>query len=144
MGLLRRKDPRLVHPKDLLEKGESHWSPSQRDLELEQIIEPLERAMELTPILGELGWNERHSFNGLLQVTADGGPSIGESPKTRGLWYAEAMVKDDPGVAKVLVDMMTDGVAEMDINSIDIALSPVAENARIHSGALLRKRFQNL
>ena len=78
--------------------------------------------MELTPILGELGWNERHSFNGLLQVTADGGPSIGESPKTRGLWYAEAVwVKDAPGVAKVLVDMMTDGVAEMDINSIDIA-----------------------
>ena len=78
--------------------------------------------MELTPILGELGWNERHSFNGLLQVTADGGPSIGESPKTRGLWYAEAVwVKDGPGVAKVLVDMMTDGVAEMDINSIDIA-----------------------
>ena len=121
-GYYEEKDPRLVHPKDLLEKGESHWSPSQRDLELEQIIEPLERAMELTPILGELGWNERHSFNGLLQVTADGGPSIGESPKTRGLWYAEAVwVKDAPGVAKVLVDMMTDGVAEMDINSIDIA-----------------------
>lgn len=121
-GYYEEKDPRLVHPKDLLEKGESHWSPSQRDLELEQIIEPLERAMELTPILGELGWNERHSFNGLLQVTADGGPSIGESPKTRGLWYAEAVwVKDAPGIAKVLVDMMTDGVAQMDINSIDIA-----------------------
>jgi len=121
-GYYEEKDPRLVHPKDLLEKGESHWSPSQRDLELEQIIEPLERAMELTPILGELGWNERHSFNGLLQVTADGGPSIGESPKNRGLWYAEAVwVKDAPGIAKVLVDMMTDGVARMDINSIDIA-----------------------
>ena len=121
-GYYEEKDPRLVHPKDLLEKGESHWSPSQRDLELEQIIEPLERAMELTPILGELGWNERHSFNGLLQVTADGGPSIGESPKTRGLWYAEAVwVKDAPGVAKVLVDMMTDGTTEMDIHSIDVA-----------------------
>ena len=121
-GYYEEKDPRLVHPKDLLEKGESHWSPSQRDLELEQIIDPLERAMELTPILGELGWNERHSFNGLLQVTADGGPSIGESPKTRGLWYAEAVwVKDAPGVAKVLVDMMTDGITETDINSIDVA-----------------------
>ena len=38
---------------------------------------PLERAMELTPILAELGFNESHSFNGLLQVTTDGGPSIG-------------------------------------------------------------------
>ncbi len=102
-GYYEEKNPRLVHPKDLLEKGESHWSPSQRDLEMEQIIEPLERAMELTPILGELGWNDKHSFNGLLQVTADGGPSIGESPQTRGLWYAESVwVKDAPGIAKVL------------------------------------------
>ena len=111
-----------MHPKDLLEKGESHWSPSQRDLEMDQIIEPLEKAMELTPILGELGWNEKHSFNGLLQVTADNGPSIGESPNTRGLWYAEAVwVKDAPGVAKLLVDMMTDGITETDIHSVDVA-----------------------
>ena len=122
-GYYEEKNPRLVHPKDLLEKGESHWSPSQRDLELDQIMEPLERAIELTPILGELGWDEKRSFNGLLQVTADGGPSIGESPQTRGLWYAESVwVKDAPGIAKVLVDMMTgDGLTEIDINSIDVA-----------------------
>ena len=83
---------------------------------------PLERAMELTPILGELGWNDKHSFNGLLQVTADGGPSIGESPETRGLWYAESVwVKDAPGIAKVLADMMTDGITEVDVHGIDVA-----------------------
>ncbi|MGI9315686.1 MAG: FAD-dependent oxidoreductase [bacterium] len=121
-GYYEEKNPRLVHPKDLLEKGESHWSPSQRDLELEQIMEPLERAIELTPILGELGWDEKRSFNGLLQVTADGGPSIGESPETRGLWYAESVwVKDAPGIGKVLAEMMTDGITEMDIHSIDVA-----------------------
>ena len=83
---------------------------------------PLERAIELTPILGELGWNDKHSFNGLLQVTADGGPSIGESPETRGLWYAESVwVKDAPGIAKVLADMMTDGITEVDVHGIDVA-----------------------
>ncbi len=121
-GYYEEKNPRLCHPKDLLEKGESHWSPSQRDLEIEQIMEPLERAMELTPILGELGWDEKQSFNGLLQVTADGGPSIGESPDVRGLWYAEAVwVKDGPGIAKVLVDMMTDTHTEVDHHGIDVA-----------------------
>ena len=121
-GYYEEKDPRLVHPRDLLEKGESHWSPSQRDLQMEQIMAPLERAMELTPILGELGWNDKHSFNGLLQVTADGGPSIGESPETRGLWYAESVwVKDAPGIAKVLADMMTDGITEVDVHGIDVA-----------------------
>src|SRR3546814_1240658 len=77
---------------------------------MEQILEPLERAMELTPILGELGYNEKHSFNGLLQVTADGGPSIGESPDVRGLWYGVSVwIKDGPGTGKVIADWMTDG-----------------------------------
>lgn len=121
-GYYEEKNPRLLHPRDLPEKGETHWSPSQRDLEMEDILEPLERAIELTPILGELGFKDDHSFNGLLQVTADGGPSIGESPDVRGLWYAEAVwVKDGPGVGKVLADMMTDGLADVDIHGIDVA-----------------------
>ena len=121
-GYYEEKNPRLLHPKDLPEKGETHWSPSQRDLDMEDIMEPLERAIELTPILGELGYKDDHSFNGLLQVTADGGPSIGESPDVRGLWYAEAVwVKDGPGIAKVLVDMMTDGLTDVDIHGIDVA-----------------------
>ena len=121
-GYYEESNPRLVHPKDLLEKGESQWSPSQRSLDIEQIVSPLERAIELTPILGEIGWNEKRSFNGLLQVTTDGQPSVGQSTKTKGLWYAEAIwVKDAPGIAKLLVDMMTDGTTDVDISSIDIA-----------------------
>ena len=121
-GYYETEVPRLCHPDNILEKAEARLSPSQRDLEMEQIIEPLERAMELTPILGELGYNESHSFNGLLQVTTDGGPSIGESQKVRGLWYAVAIwVKDAPGMAKLLVDWMTDGRTEIDHNPIDYA-----------------------
>ena len=121
-GYYEENDPRLVHPRDLLEKEEARLSPSQRDLEVEQIMAPLERAMELTPILGELGFDEKRSFNGLLQVTADGGPSIGESPNVRGLWYCESVwVKDGPGTGKVLADWMTDGRAELDLHGIDIA-----------------------
>lgn len=122
-GYYEESNPRLCHPDDLLEKGESHWSPSQRELELDHVMEPLERAIELTPILGQLGWDEKRSFNGLLQVTTDGGSSIGESPEVRGLWYAEAVwVKDGPGIGKVLADMMTgDGLTEIDIHSIDVA-----------------------
>jgi hypothetical protein len=89
---------------------------------MEQILEPLERAMELTPILGELGYNESHSFNGLLQVSAAGGASCGESQKVRGLWYCVAIwVKDGPGYGKLIADWMTDGRTEIDHNSIDYA-----------------------
>ncbi len=121
-GYYEEKDPRMCHPRDLLEKEEARLSPSQRDLEMDQIIEPLERAIELTPILGELGYDEKRSFNGLLQVTADGGPSIGESPKVRGLWYGVSVwVKDGPGTGKMIADWMTDGITEIDHSSIDVS-----------------------
>lgn len=121
-GYYYEKNPRLVHPRDILEKEEARLSPSQRDLELEDVIEPLERAMELTPILAELGYNEQYSFNGLLQTSIDGGPAMGESRKLRGLWYAVGIwVKDGPGMGKLIADWMTDGRTEIDHNSIDFA-----------------------
>lgn len=119
-GYYEETSPRLVHPRDLLEKEEARLSPSQRDLDMDQIMAPLERAMELTPILGELGYKESHSFNGLLQVTTDGGPSMGESQKVRGLWYAVGIwVKDGPGMGKLIADWMTDGRTPIDHNRID-------------------------
>ena len=119
-GYYYEKDVRMVHPRDILEKDQARLSPSQRDLELEDVIEPLERAMELTPILAELGFNESHSFNGLLQTTTDGGPSMGESRKLRGLWYAVAIwVKDGPGMGKLIADWMTDGRTHIDHHAID-------------------------
>jgi glycine cleavage system aminomethyltransferase T/glycine/D-amino acid oxidase-like deaminating enzyme len=121
-GYYEEHHPRLVHPRDLLEKEQARLSPSQRDLDMEQILEPLERAMELTPILGELGYNESHSYNGLLQVMTDGGASMGESQKVRGLWYAVGIwVKDGPGMGKLVADWMTDGRTPLDHSRIDYA-----------------------
>ncbi len=121
-GYYEENAPRLVHPRDLLEKEQARLSPSQRDLDMEQVIEPLERAMELTPILGELGFNEGHSFNGLLQTTTDGSPSMGESQKVRGLWYCVGIwVKDGPGMGKLIADWMTDGRTAIDHARIDYA-----------------------
>jgi glycine cleavage system aminomethyltransferase T/glycine/D-amino acid oxidase-like deaminating enzyme len=121
-GYYEEKNPRLCHPRDILEKQQSRLSPSQRDLDMEQILEPLEKAIELTPILGELGYDERRSFNGLLQVTADGGPSFGESRKVRGLFYAVAVwVKDGPAYGKLIADLMTDGRTEYDHAKLDYA-----------------------
>ncbi len=121
-GYYYEEEPRLVHPREILEKHQARLSPSQRDLVLEDVIEPLERAMELTPILTELGFNESHSFNGLLQTSADGGPSMGESQKLRGLWYAVGIwVKDGPGMGKLIADWMTTGRTHVDHHAIDFS-----------------------
>jgi glycine cleavage system aminomethyltransferase T/glycine/D-amino acid oxidase-like deaminating enzyme len=121
-GYYETDNPRMCHPRELLEKNQARLSPSQRDLEMEQVIGPMERAIELTPILGEIGYNEGHSFNGLLQVSAGGGASCGESQKVRGLWYCVGIwVKDGPGYGKLIADWMTDGRTEIDHASIDFA-----------------------
>ncbi len=121
-GYYEMVEPRLVWPKKILESDEARLSPSMRDLELEQVMEGYERATELTPILAELGWDERASFNGLLSVTSDGSSQIGEAPGVRGLWIGEAVwVKDGPGMGKVLADWITHGAAEVDPYGVDIS-----------------------
>ena len=145
-GYYEETNPRLCHPRDILEKHEARLSPSQRDLDMEQVLEPLERAIELTPILGELGYDERRSFNGLLQVTADGGPSIGESQKVRGLWYAVAIwVKDGPGMGKLVADWMTDGrTRDRPRKDRLCALLSAPDGGGVHRGPLHRGRAEGL
>ncbi|PAU75611.1 GcvT family protein [Halomonas salipaludis] len=121
-GYYEAREPRLVHPHAILERDQARLSPSMRDLEAEQIADAFERAVELTPLLGELGWDEKHSFNGLLSVTVDGGSLVGESPETRGLWFCEAVwVKDGPGMGKLTAEWLTHGRPTLDPCSIDIA-----------------------
>ena len=132
-GYYQTDNPTLVHPRDILEPEHARMSPSMRDLELEQVMHAYERAVEVTPVLGELGWEDRHSFNGLLSVTVDGGSLVGESPEVGGLWFAEAVwVKDGPGIGKAVADWMTRGRTEHDFFGVDIArFYPVQKSSEV-------------
>ncbi len=121
-GFYEDKNPRLVDPKDIGNPDKTMLSDSMRYLELEEIAEPLEKAFETTPILSELGWDEKSSFNGLLSVTADAGSLIGESPEVRGFWLCEAVwVKDGPGCARLCAEVMVNGKTQVDMHSFDIS-----------------------
>ena len=121
-GYYEDKNPRLVDPEDIGNPDKTMLSDSMRYLELEEIAEPLEKAFETTPILSELGWDEKSSFNGLLSVTADAGSLIGESPEVRGFWLCEAVwVKDGPGCARLCAEAMVNGKTQVDVHSFDIS-----------------------
>jgi len=121
-GFYEDKEPRLVDPEDIGNPEKTMGSDSMRYLDLEEIAEPLEKALETTPIINELGWDERSSFNGLLSVTADAGSLIGESPEVRGFWLCEAVwVKDGPGCARLCAEQMVNGKTQVDMHSFDIA-----------------------
>jgi glycine cleavage system aminomethyltransferase T len=121
-GFYEDKDPRLVDPEDIGNPAKTMTSDSMRYLDLEEIAEPLEKAFETTPILAELGWDEKSSFNGLLSVTPDAASLIGESPEVRGFWLCEAVwVKDGPGCARLCAESMINGKTQVDMRSFDIA-----------------------
>ena len=121
-GYYEDKEPRLVEPEDIGNPEKTMISDSMRYLDLEEVAEPLEKAFETTPILNELGWDEKSSFNGLLSVTPDAGSLIGESPEVRGFWLCEAVwVKDGPGCARLLAESMIHGKTQIDMHSFDIA-----------------------
>ena len=121
-GYYEDKNPRLVDPEDIGNPDKTMLSDSMRYLELEEIAEPLEKAFETTPILSELGWDEKSSFNGLLSVTADAGSLIGESPEVRGFWLCEAVwVKDGPGCARLCAEAIVNGKTQVDMHSFDIS-----------------------
>ena len=121
-GFYEDKNPRLVDPEDIGNPEKTMGSDSMRYLDLEEVAEPLEKAFETTPILNELGWDEKSSFNGLLSVTPDAGSLIGESPEVRGFWLCEAVwVKDGPGCARLCAESMVYGKTQVDMHSFDIA-----------------------
>jgi len=73
-------------------------------------------------ILGDESVGIKYAINGLLSLTPDGLPLLGETPEVRGLWSAAAVwVKEGPGVGRAVAEWMTTGESEIDLQSSDIA-----------------------
>jgi glycine cleavage system aminomethyltransferase T len=91
---------------------------TQEDFELQ-----MEQALELVPeVLGNEKVGIRHAINGLLSLTPDGNPIIGETSEVKGLWSVAAIwIKEAPGIAKTVVEWMTTGEPEIDPHGSDIA-----------------------
>jgi glycine cleavage system aminomethyltransferase T len=73
-------------------------------------------------ILGDESVGIKYAINGLLSLTPDGLPLLGETPEVKGLWSAAAVwVKEGPGVGKSVAEWMVHGEPEIDLQSSDIA-----------------------
>src|SRR6195952_3751221 len=94
---------------------------------------PLDQGLELMPeLLGAEGAEIRYAINGLLSLTADGSPILGESD-VKGLWVAAAVwIKEGPGVGRAGAGWMGNGHSEIDISHSDIARFYPHEREREH------------
>ncbi|MFL5671100.1 MAG: glycine cleavage T C-terminal barrel domain-containing protein, partial [Chloroflexota bacterium] len=98
---------------------------------------------ELVPdILADERVGIRHQINGLLSLTPDGMPILGETPEVKGLWAAAAVwIKEAPGIARMVAEWMTDGKPEIDPHGSDIARFHAHQTARHHVRARSAEGF---
>jgi glycine cleavage system aminomethyltransferase T/glycine/D-amino acid oxidase-like deaminating enzyme len=115
--------PILWEPDEIPSIEEAALSPTELPFTQEDFEEELEIALELVPeILGDESVGIKYAINGLLSLTPDGLPLLGETPEVKGLWSAAAVwVKEGPGVARSLAEWMVHGESEIDLQAADIA-----------------------
>ncbi|MFO7192752.1 MAG: FAD-dependent oxidoreductase [Thermocrispum agreste] len=115
--------PILHEPDEIPSIEEAALSPTQLPFTEEDFDPQMEDALELFgSILNSEGAGVRHAINGLLSLTPDGSPLLGETPEVKGLWSAAAVwIKEGPGVGRMLAQWMTHGHSEIDLHGADIS-----------------------
>ncbi len=84
----------------------------------------------------------RYAINGLLSLTPDSYPILGETPEVKGLWSSAAVwVKEGPGVGRLVAEWMTDGNPEYDAHQSDIARFYPFQRTRAHVKARTSEAF---
>jgi glycine cleavage system aminomethyltransferase T/glycine/D-amino acid oxidase-like deaminating enzyme len=112
----------LHEPEDIPTLEQAKLSPTEMPFTSEDFDPQLEQAYELMPeLLGAEGAEVRYAINGLLSLTCDGSPILGES-LVKGIWTAAAVwIKEGPGVGRAVAEWMTDGHSEIDVSHCDVA-----------------------
>ncbi len=115
--------PILHEPDEIPSIEEASLTPTELPFTQEDFEQQLEHALELVPeVLGDESVGIKYAINGLLSLTPDGLPLLGETPEVRGLWSAAAVwVKEGPGVGHAVAEWMTKGESVIDLQSSDIA-----------------------
>jgi glycine cleavage system aminomethyltransferase T len=113
----------LHDPEEIPSIEEAALSPTELPFTEDDFVEQMEHALELMPeIVGDESVGIKYAINGLLSLTPDGLPILGETPEVKGLWSGAAVwVKEGPGVGRALAEWMVEGESEIDLQASDIA-----------------------
>jgi glycine cleavage system aminomethyltransferase T/glycine/D-amino acid oxidase-like deaminating enzyme len=115
--------PILMDPDDIPSIAASALSPTQLPFTREDFDPQLEDALELFPeFVGDEKAGIKLAINGLLSLTPDGNPIVGEVPDVKGFWSVAAIwIKEAPGFARAVAEWMTHGEPAIDLHTTDIA-----------------------
>jgi glycine cleavage system aminomethyltransferase T/glycine/D-amino acid oxidase-like deaminating enzyme len=125
---------------------ESALTPTELPFTQDDFDPQMEIALELMPeIVGDESVGVKYAINGVLSVTYDGMPLLGETPEVRGLWSAAAVwIKEGPGVGKTVAEQMVHGESEIDVYESNVARAYPCQRTRAHVVARASEGFNKM
>ena len=105
--------------------------------QFEHALQPL-----MPEVVGDESVGQKYAINGLISLTPDGMPILGETPEAKGLWSAAAVwVKEGPGVGKSLAEWMVLGESHIDLHTSDASRFHDHQKTRAHVKARTFEAF---
>ena len=138
--------PIIVAPDDIPSIEEAALSPTEMPFTQDDFDPQLMQALELMPdLLGDERVGIRYAINGLISMTPDGHPLIGETPEVPGLWsVAASWIKEGPGIGRAAAEWMSGGAPEIDIHEADISRFYGHQRTTAHVTARAREGFNKM
>ncbi len=135
--------PMIVHPDDIPPNAASVLSPTELPFTRDTFEQSYADALELVPeILGDERVGEQYAINGLLSITPDWSPALGESPEVAGLWSVAAVwIKEAPAITRNVALWMDGKPLEIDLHAADIARFYPHQRTWRHSRARASEAF---
>ena len=134
--------PIFMRPDDIPSIQDSALSPTELPFTADDFDEQFEQALELMGEILETA-EIRYAINGLLSLTPDAMPVLGETVEVRNLWSAAAVwIKEGPGIAKMVAEWMTYGYPHLcDPHSSDISRLYPHERTEHHINARCAEHY---
>jgi glycine cleavage system aminomethyltransferase T/glycine/D-amino acid oxidase-like deaminating enzyme len=113
---------------------EAALTPTELPFTQDDFDPQMEIALDLMPeIVGDESVGVKYAINGVLSVTYDGMPLLGETPEVKGLWSAAAIwIKEGPGSGKTVAELIVHGESEIDVYESNIARAYPCQKTRTH------------
>ena len=133
----------LHDPEEIPSIEEAALSPTEFPFTQADFAEQMEHALELMPeIVGDESVGVKYAINGLISLTPDGMPILGELPEVKGLWSTAAVwVKEGPGVGKSVAEWMVNGESHIDLHTSDASRFHDHQKTRAHVKARTFEAF---
>jgi glycine cleavage system aminomethyltransferase T/glycine/D-amino acid oxidase-like deaminating enzyme len=125
---------------------EAALTPTELPFTQQDFDPQMEIALELMPeIVGDESVGVKYAINGVLSVTYDGMPLLGETPEVKGLWSAAAIwIKEGPGAGKTVAELIVHGESEIDVYESNIARAYPCQRTSTHIKARAGEGFNKM